>query len=75
MYGFKFREKGSKQKMSVVILADSEQEAKVRFWEEVAKDENIDIDKRTVAWDGSSSPLDNFNGLLFLHGANLDDLT
>ncbi len=76
MYGFKFREKGSKEKKSVIILADSETEAVTRFWEEVAKDEWLDIDKRTVTWDGESVPLGSFNdGLLYLHGINLDDLT
>lgn len=74
IYGIKFREKASSIYISVLIQADSEEEASKKFYESICKDDFYDVDKKTISWTGASIPLSSRGEPLILY-TNLDGAT
>ena len=74
LYAFKFREKGSKTYLSVVIAAENDKDFSKKSEQFIYADHGYDIDRRTLSWTGPSIPLTNKNEALVIYG-DLDDLT
>jgi hypothetical protein len=72
LFGIKFREKGSSEVLSYIVVASSEAEAFDKFTKEVLNDDGYDVDKRTITWGGSSIPLSHSEGIILYN--NLDKI-
>lgn len=73
IYAYKFREKGKKDYVSVLLAADTAVQANHKFESEVMTDLGYDIDRRTISWAGSTVPFMSGNRPEFVY-ANLDDI-
>lgn len=77
LYSIKFRERGSKDYLSAIIMADDEQQAAKIFDENIVNSKNwngYDVDKRTISWAGGSLPLA-FDTECLVLAVNLDTIT
>lgn len=73
-YGIKFKEKGKKKPYISIIFSAKDQTDLNDQLEIFLKQEDYNIDRRTISWAGGSVPLNRGCGPLMIY-ANLDDFT
>lgn len=76
IYAIKFREKGAEKHeyISVLFQADNEKDVKEQLEGYLARESGLDVDRRTITWAGSSTPLQISGQPLTIY-TNLDDYT